>query len=272
MFVCYSINMDKNTVIQQILVFSNILSTNKKYLYNELSEKTIDELKTLADSLEESVNKLYEEEQISFKTKMRTIKNPYRDAFLEVYKLYADKDEFPIDIEDINENSIGHIYNSIWFEDINGLPHLTRYLPISAGNVPGHFCSQVVNNYDLSSMKEEEIHPFLTKLFCDFFELLQSFKTGIYGNVVEAMCKKIAKLKEENKIFLQRNNQPSFVISVLPKGEFTEIYLDYDIPYGDMLEHHIRNKFIINNSTQKITFNNKVVDENILNCYANCLL
>ena len=102
MFVCYSINMDKNTVIQQILVFSNILSTNKKYLYNELSEKTIDELKTLADSLEESVNKLYEEEQISFKTKMRTIKNPYRDAFLEVYKLYANKDEFPIDIEDIN--------------------------------------------------------------------------------------------------------------------------------------------------------------------------
>lgn len=264
--------MDKQTIINQVLILSSLISAkagDKKLSYNDLSEQPIDDLKKILFSLRETHNEISKAREAEYKAKMAGMKNPLRDAALAAYKSFADKDKAPINLEIIDERSIGEFYNSIRFETINGLPHMTRQAPINSPSVHGIITSQIANSpYDLSSMSENEIHPFLTKLFYDFFDLISKFNDGTCNIVIKSMLHKIEVLRNNREMHIEKNNQPSFVISILPKGETTEIYLDFSIPDGYLDNRHNRDKFVLNNSTKELTFKDKKIKHSSLDLYA----
>ncbi len=258
--------MSNKDMIGKIMVLASSLDKpENEFNFKNLSQKTDKELALIHSQLENAYGEVLSFNMHKYNLKVRTDINPLRDAALEAYKSFKDKDEVPIDVEIITETRIGDLYNGIWFDIINGIAHFTRASIIYADDVPGHFFVQIANNYDLSSMKEEEIHPFLTKLFYDFLELIETFKTMTISEVINAMKEKLACLNKRNSLGLQKNNQPTFSITVLPKKEITEIYLDYEFK-----NKHIRDKFTLNNSNQKLMLENVSVNKKIMQRYSSC--
>jgi len=264
--VCYAVSMNRKKTIEQILVLSHLLDKPRGELnWKSLSEKSDSELMILISGLRNMHDAITSISAHKYNVKVRTEANPLRDAALEAYKSFADKDENPIDLDNITETRVGDLYNCIWFDKIKEVLNITRSSTIDVDGILGLFMVQITNDFDLSSMKEEEIHPFLTKLFLNFLELVESFKGMIIGDVVNAMKEKITNNK--SSLYLQTNDQPSFVITILPKKDVTEIYLDYDVIHKYGTQSHIRDKFTLNNSTQELMFNNKPVSEQSMKKY-----
>lgn len=258
--------MNNKNTIEQILVLSNLLNKQKdEFRWKQLSEKPDSELVSLLSELRSAHDEITSIRLNEYNLKVKTEYNPLRDAALKAYKSFANKDENPIDLDNITETRVGDLYNGIWFDKINEAFNITRSSTIDVDGIPGLFMVQITNDFDLSSMKEEEVHTFLTKLFVNFLELIESFKSMIIGNAVNAMKEKL--INNKSNLYLQTNNQPSFVITILPKKDVTEIYLDYDAVYKFAIKSHIRDKFTLNNSTQELMFDNKPVSEQSMKKY-----